>query len=165
MKWSLVGSLSSKEQRKQYQYKLPSHFKWQFLSFLLKRGIKKGAEIMEAAVKINHCPADKFASLTATSRAAMIQPRRRIIIRRMNMVIRMAVVVMWRGGRTIYACWLLLILFEQFIRQKYSTRLGSMWLWQCLKTLPNPWLRTKSHMMTLRKVSWQKETTPGHWQH
>ena len=29
---------------------------------------------MEAAVKINHCPADKFASLTATSRAAMIQP-------------------------------------------------------------------------------------------
>ena len=45
---------------------------------------------MEAAVKINHCPADKFASLTATSRAAMIQPRRRIIIRRsiilMNMM-------------------------------------------------------------------------------
>ena len=74
---------------------------------------------MEAAVKINHCPADKFASLTATSRAAMIQPRRRIIIRRMNMVIRMVVLVMWRGGRTIYACWLLLILFELFIRQKY----------------------------------------------
>ena len=82
--------MSSKEERKQYQYKLPSHFKWQFLSFLFKRGIKKGAEIMEAAVKINHCPADKFASLTATSRAAMIQPRRRIIIRRsiilMNMM-------------------------------------------------------------------------------
>ena len=52
---------------------------------------------MEAAVKINHCPADKFASLTATSRAAMIQPRRRIIIMKMNMVIKVLVVVMWRG--------------------------------------------------------------------
>ena len=97
MKWSLVGPLSSKKERKQCQYKLPSQFKWRFLSFLFKRGIKKGAEIMEAAVKINHCPADKFASLTATSRAAMIQPRRRIIIMKMNMVIKVLVVVMWRG--------------------------------------------------------------------
>ena len=47
-----------------------------------RKWVKEEKRIMEAAVKINHWPPDKFASLTATSRAAMIQPRRRIITMR-----------------------------------------------------------------------------------
>ena len=78
---------------------------------------------MEAAVKINHCPADKFASLTATSRAAMIQPTQEKDNYHEDE----------HGDKGVGGCdveggkddlCLLAVLFEQFIRQKYSTRLG-----------------------------------------